>query len=301
MNERPKQKYIWISIAAIFLVVALWWILPKLRCWTWRDEFAAAESLFTGLAFAILIVTAWMQKEELELQRKELSDTREVLKGQEKQLLQQNETLRKQRFENTFFSLLDLHHEIVKGITLGDTSGRQCFESLLTSCRSSVMGAQGPSPANDLSNKIKLGYRDFFGRHESRVGHYFRNMYNILKYVDRSDIQNRLLYTNLIRAQLSGKELGLLFYNCLSGYGEEKTKPLVERYSILKNVSEDIAPLNQRHLYKTIAFGQGNLSDEELKRFSTDYPEDYEKIKQRIDEEIARRAVAGDNAQRRPE
>ena len=85
--------------------------------------FGGVNALFSGLAFAGILIALYMQKHELELQREELSATREELKlqriameGQKKQLEIQNKTSEKQRFENTFFQLLDLHHEIISNL-----------------------------------------------------------------------------------------------------------------------------------------------------------------------------------------
>jgi hypothetical protein len=44
------------------------------------DKFGAINSLFSGLAFAGIIFTIFLQKRELSLQRQELKDTREELK-----------------------------------------------------------------------------------------------------------------------------------------------------------------------------------------------------------------------------
>ena len=42
----------------------------------------------------------------------------------------------------------------------------------------------------------------------------------------------------MIRAQLSDYELLWIFYNCLSENGLEKFKPLIEEYSLLKNLPQ---------------------------------------------------------------
>ncbi|MEQ9220940.1 MAG: hypothetical protein RLO17_22995 [Cyclobacteriaceae bacterium] len=47
---------------------------------TLGDSFGMVNALFSALAFALLIYTALMQKEELKLQRKELKDNRKELK-----------------------------------------------------------------------------------------------------------------------------------------------------------------------------------------------------------------------------
>lgn len=59
------------------------------------DSFGVVNVLLiSALAFAGMIVTFVLQRKELEVQRKEF--------------FSQNETLRLQRFENTFFNMIDL-------------------------------------------------------------------------------------------------------------------------------------------------------------------------------------------------
>ncbi len=43
---------------------------------TFGDLFGVLNTFFSGLAFALLIITSWMQSSELKIQRKELEDTR---------------------------------------------------------------------------------------------------------------------------------------------------------------------------------------------------------------------------------
>jgi len=66
------------------------------------DLFGGITALFSGFAFAGLVTTLFMQRKELELQRKELSQTREVFSIQ--------------RFENTFFGLVRLLNEHIQSI-----------------------------------------------------------------------------------------------------------------------------------------------------------------------------------------
>jgi hypothetical protein len=86
------------------------------------DSFGIITALFSGLAFAGIVYTILLQKEELGLQRKELELTQEVL---EKQV----EVAQHQNFENTFFQMLRLFNDIVTDMDIGEnTSGRDCFE-----------------------------------------------------------------------------------------------------------------------------------------------------------------------------
>ena len=83
------RRWLW-TIAAAFLAVAvlsrLIWgsVLQRLPTSDFGARAAAfgdiAGALFSALAFALLIVTALMQREELSLQREELRETREELK-----------------------------------------------------------------------------------------------------------------------------------------------------------------------------------------------------------------------------
>ncbi len=70
-----------------------------------------------------------------------------------------------------------------------------------------------------------------------------------------SPVNDKRLYSNLVRAQLSSFELLLLFYNCLSSMGVEKFKPLIEKYSLLKTLPGEFL-IDQRHadLYEERAY-----------------------------------------------
>jgi len=77
---------------------------------------------------------------------------------------------------------------------------------------------------------------------------YFRFIYRILRFVDESTfieddpnyIDERYKYTSLLRAVLSPSELYFIYYDGLTNKGIEKFKPLIEKYSILKNFMADM-------------------------------------------------------------
>lgn len=234
------------------------------------DMFGAVNALFSAFAFAGLIYAILLQRKDLQLQLRELRDTREELRGQKEQLEAQNKTFLRQSFETRFFEWLKLHHEIVNGIDIrsravghGVTrSGRDCFgvflgrvqgayNSALRSMTPDSTRISGESETDywqrfystaetsAIREVIVTAYLDAYRTFQGDVGHYFRNLYNLVKFVHRSteipDGEKRL-YTSIVRAQLSSDELALLFYNCLSPYGSLKFKPLVEQYGLLKNM-----------------------------------------------------------------
>ncbi|MEC5387162.1 putative phage abortive infection protein [Uliginosibacterium sp. H3] len=231
---------------------------------TFGDMFGAVNALFSGLAFGTLIYTAWMQSQELSLQREELEATREELKGQREQMELQAKTLALQQFESTFFSLLRMQGEIVGAMKIWSNGekieGRECFEEYYSQLRSQyAVYPQNPDDReSDLLSRVRSAYKDFFLYRQSLLGHYFRHLYHIIKFVKTAPVENKRQYTSLVRAQLSSYEHILLFYNCLGEDGYEKFKPLVEEFALLENMPIDLLFNRQSHppLYAAQAYGQ---------------------------------------------
>lgn len=251
------------SIFILLILVILFWSSSPLAIyyffsdWPSRgqfgDMFGSINSLFSGLALAGIIVAIVLQRKELELQRKELELTRGVLEDQKQQLKAQSETLKLQTFENTFFQLLRLHHDIVNNIDiraqkLVTRTGRDCFKLFFENYRKLYENARKQYPDSDELTVIKKSYLRLYEKHQSDIGHYFRNLYNIIKFVKNSFIEEKVFYTDLVRAQLSSFELLLLFYNCLSRLGSNKFKPLIEEFSLLENMSIELL-IDRSHQY----------------------------------------------------
>lgn len=79
-----------------------------------------------------LISTIVMQRKELGLQREELQLTRVELAKANEQYRITNETMLKQQFETTFFNMINMHNNLVEGLTLynQEIKGRDVFISL---------------------------------------------------------------------------------------------------------------------------------------------------------------------------
>ncbi len=234
------------------LVIFLSWPIQEFsisQFGTFGDSFGLLTSLFSGLAFAGLIITIIMQKEELTLQREELELTRRELSGQKEEMRVQNQTLKLQKFENTFFQMLSFHNEILNGIDIergtNQYRGRDAFKEFY---RRLVRVNNSALTQAESKQQVSDAYTIFFKDAHHELGHYFRHLYSIIKFVDRSDTEDKRFYTNLVRAQISSYELVIIFYNCLSAVGEEKFKPLVEKYALLKAL-----PSSLIHKYDELA------------------------------------------------
>lgn len=118
----------------VFLLffASLGFVCTHWSCWTIRgtfgDSFGALNALFSGLAFAGLIVTLIMQKDELSMQREELDEAKQELRQQSIEFKKQNKTLKLQRFESTFFNMLNLQETITRNLHYDCSDGGDSFE-----------------------------------------------------------------------------------------------------------------------------------------------------------------------------
>lgn len=112
----------------------------------------------------------------------------------------------------------------------------------------------------DSVETIEKAYLRFYRSKGSLVGHYFRTMYNIVKIVDRSclDQESKEDVLSWLTCRLSRFELVLLFYNCLSSLGRNKFKPLIEKYHLLEHLEDRyIGSYAHLNMYSSSAFVDG--------------------------------------------
>lgn len=214
-TTRNSWAEIGLPIALFVGVLALWsaywiWIIHHMpgdksaERGQFGDMFGGITSLFSALAFAGLLYTIF-------LQRQELSETRAVMINQEKQLSDQATTLRLQQFESTFFQLVSLHHEIVQGMATGNLQGRAVVKAMFE--RAGELYAE--NFLISAERLIRLLNRELQREFGYNLGHYFRNLYHIAKFVHETNPPEAKRYMSLLRAQLSHPELVLLFINAL--------------------------------------------------------------------------------------
>jgi hypothetical protein len=249
-------------LGVLFVCIAFWYIeKDDPDRGTFGDMFGAVNALFSSLAFATLIYTIWLQRHELSLQRKELALTRKELRGQREQMETQNATLLVQRFEDTFFQLLRVHNEIIGAMDLigrrdNVTRSRDCFKVFFERFKKDFEDRPFEGNTRHDLAAAQEAYVGFYEAHQHELGHYFRHLYHIVKFVKTSHIDEKQRYVSLVRAQLSSYELALLFYNCLSEHGRDKFKPLVDEFALFKNLPPRLL-LRESHpsAYAPSAFG----------------------------------------------
>lgn len=198
------------------------------------------------------------QIEEFELQREELSETRKVFQ-------EQSETLKIQRFENTFFQLLNLHHELIDKLNFNRPENfggtkllekravlYKAFEDLEFKLKQSnkiweenrfgedVIMENPPETIKIAEERMTKAYREFhFGDYKQILNHYFRNVYHIFKFIYLSELienSKKQFYASIVRAQLSSDELYLIFYNSMqNGLGYPNFSFLINEFDLMQN------------------------------------------------------------------
>lgn len=255
--EQEKQeirKYIFLSLAGVILIWGSTFFLLFYHCFEkqgqFGDMFGAVNALFSGLAFAGLIITLILQRKELILQREELEQTRG-------EFVEQNKTMKRQRFENTFFNLLSLLQDITNNIEYEcpdgadyfKAKGRDVFKKFynVKNNFNETFGIKGYLRNHQVNDLLQYSDIDVFN-------HYFNSIDGIIKYVDTSELlekQERYPYIVMLRNMLSDSELYILFYYYASCGGWHKD--IAEQYALFYNVvPKHLSRLNHYGL-----FGEG--------------------------------------------
>ena len=232
------------AIFLVFLVNLL--SIGKSGFGEWGDFFGGVlNPILTFLTFMGLLIT-------IVIQQKELRESRRELKRSADALLEQVANSRQQNFETTFFQMLATHNRIVDSIDLVSedgkvTRGRDCFVVFYRRLRKSFNGRKDKQyVSNKEKMALQFAYKEFWNDHQLELGHYFRFLYNVLRFINESGFSDGP-YIRLIRAQLSDQELLLIFYNCIVPGDGAKFKPLAEEFALLDNMPK-IRVLSKDHL-----------------------------------------------------
>lgn len=263
-QERLHDLYkLLIAVLVLWLIsiFAIPYLYPKLSNRAlFGDSFGVINSLFSGFAFAGIIYTILLQRKELSLQRNELALTRIEFK-------QQNKTLSAQKFENSFFNLLNFHYRIVETIDsdfyylIFDKKNVEYYEitkgnkketsqfSRITLTGRDVFKARFQILKRELTNMdhgidIKRNFHQVYrGEMVSDFSHYINNLLRLLVFVDSSNSlsnDDKILYSQLIKDQFSEFELVWIFFYII--FGERKIlelKELFEKYGFFENLPLD--------------------------------------------------------------
>lgn len=333
-KEVSSYKYFWlIVLISIVLVSGLWsynfnygYGLDSDERGIFGDMFGAVNAVFSGLAFAGIIISLYLQRIDLKNQFEEIQQTNKEFKIQ-------NDTLQVQKFENQYYKMIDLHRDNVNefsipffdlldgtnssrdnsrleithpNLVLRDVTGKKGFIDMfkeLVFCletANKILSKEGrnymDSDINEFAYKIFFWgvYSDFavsdkieeshqhevikylkkkqkeyktnipngkeqtintryvpFQGHESRLAHYYRHLFQTVKYVVEQE-KNKIIkyddtrqYLRVLRAQLSNAEQLMLYYNYICGFGKnwdylgDKDYEFLTKYRMIHNMPVD--------------------------------------------------------------
>lgn len=239
------------------------------------DSWGVVTSIFSAFAFIGVVFTVLSQNESL---KKLKSDS-----------IKQDNFLKTQRFETNLFQMLNLLQSIIKdmdirakGYNAVKYTGRDVFyffykKTFIKSCKKKHLNLDWPIFSEDskFNYKMQLGdeFNTLYQSRQQELGHYFRFLYNIFKYINQSNIsgEDKVKYAGIVRAQISNYELLIIMYNCFTENGKYFIK-YVEEYMLLDNISFN-RMINKQHalLLPAKSFGaQASLLIEIQQRVNAD-------------------------------
>lgn len=167
----------------------------------------------------------------------------------------QEKNQQRQQFESTFYSLLERQRDIIinlKGkfpVKNGQSFEEKTSYEYIAQLRRDLevrlqeLDYESDALVNRKENILKIRideiYADFFLAHSSQMGHYYRHLYHILKFISSAREIEQKKYFDLVQAQMSSDELYLIAISGISRYGRKKMLPLLDGFAFLENLVID--------------------------------------------------------------
>lgn len=273
MTLSLKQSAV-IVVAGVFLTIVAYAALILYFTWpisefsiaksgTFGDSFGVVTSLFSGLAFAGIILT-------ILLQRQELTESREIF--------------RIQRFEGSFYRLLELYRKNLEEIRITDAQSGTTYnaiDALKFVCKQLNETMQKYSSFLEDEDRRVIYESQLFVEVQKlirRQARYLGTLQSLLELIERDlpTESEREPYWNIVANQLTSHEARYLFYSCLVANKEDPLLLLMHRSGMIgerfknNNISRTHKSLYERVHGITIARPSTRLvmphPPEEIKR-----------------------------------
>lgn len=256
-EKHPMRLFWWLTgiITAIFILCIIF-------ARSSETAYTAFGSYFTALAFVGVIVTVLLQRAELQEQRKELRAQRRELEGQKRELEIQNRTAQLQRFENSFFHLLEVFNnslvEIEKNKIYSQHVGRESSLHLFIQNRITDIYSKN---FTQFQQKSLLNHYILYN-YPVEIKRLIAKYYGIIDfiYINNSFIDNKniIKYIKILNFNLRNQEYVLFFYDAI--YNNDK-KNLINKLNIFAQYSlldKQYTPVQPEHIlfFSPQAFGE---------------------------------------------
>jgi hypothetical protein len=203
---------------------------------------------FSFLALLVLLWTLRLQNESLKDTSTSNDEQKKLLEQQLKESAiynrEQKNLLELQLFENTFYNLLNYYKGIVDGNEEYEGTnylkGKDCFKYYYNNYIKEGWALPGEELGIPEKKNALERYKIFDEKYSHKIGHYFRVLYRIFKFISESELdeEKKYFYSGIVRGQLSSYELLILFYNCLTDNGF-RFKNYAKDYALFENMPTD--------------------------------------------------------------
>lgn len=238
-------------IVAIILVVVFAFILIGIYVWRlWSLTFATTPEAFStfgdyiggscgALAGLVSIIFLYLTySKQIEIFQKQKEDSYN------------------NQFDQNFFHLLDSFRHVASEVDANDPSKYlsyfKVFRNKIEKDIDNIcLKEDAFTDINALDTRLAINdvYKSQFVNNADKLGHYFRSLYHLLKYIKKYCKQNTKMYFDIVQSQMSTDELYITCIDGISNYGRKKMYPLLNESSFLENLAIDVNKNIQKIVY----------------------------------------------------
>ena len=277
MIRAPKKFYLFISVIALLCAIVPFTyvvnfghlsISDRPELWGAFGDFIGGilNPLLSFAAFSGLLLTLFLQREQLKQNEQELDLTRQELSLSTAELRRsadaqnvQIETSKLQNFESTFFSLLDrfevqcahivrvyINEDVessnnVKYISTSEKDLRYCgFEHLRYELykHQEYYSSEQYAGRDGKRCDSKEAYEGLMFNAPYRIvfESYFRHLKFIIDFISESEAEDKRKYYRILFSELTNGEVVHIFYQAIYGEHLEGVKEIIELHSLFEYI-----------------------------------------------------------------
>lgn len=277
INDYTKLAwfFVWLGLAIVIFAIVVYCnqdtesgfslnLLGDFMSGTVSATWSLAGLFFIYVAFLGQKQQLLTQQLELMYSQLELKYTRLELHGQKQEMIDQNNTLKHQRFENSFFQLLNLLNSVLKSFSFvigsdeNKVYGKECMTRIWRNVNIAfqIHSSAKAKVIEEISiETVKSNFWFYNEAYRETLDHYSRVIENLFNFIDNADIYDKNNYISITIDQLSSDELLILFYFILCSTNKNKLKEIIEKHSVFRNLNKGNL-FNSNHLveYKKSAY-----------------------------------------------
>lgn len=249
-----------IGIIIIVFVMALNWILALCIGEGWPDKgsfgsmFGASSTFITGLAFIGLLITIILQSKAIKIQQTELINQNEQLYNQGLELKLNRETFEQQKFENTFFTLVEMYRKYYNNLIYegqhNNFNGISAVNANLNEINRLVISPNNIEKESTERDRINSLYE----RNYDFTTPYLIAVKGLFSWINVSEGKNiDLTFFKTFALNLFSENEQIMILIFLHYQGESDLLDLLFKYNLFGEIKEHDSN-NKKHVYRLYNF-----------------------------------------------